>query len=79
MPGPKATRLLVRGAFVALLGLAFLLEALRRMLPAVMPRSGGVGTVAGSGILIQLASTLVLLLAGVVIALFAVLRGGRPR
>jgi hypothetical protein len=74
LPGPKATYLIVLGAFVALLGLVFLFEALRWLLPL---GTGGVAAVAGSGTLIQLASALVLLVAGVIIALFALLRGGR--
>jgi hypothetical protein len=71
---PKATYLIVLGAFVALLGLVFLFEALRWLL---LPSTGGIGAVAASGTLIQLASAPVLLLAGVIIALFALLRGGR--
>jgi len=76
LPGPKTTHLLVLGAFVALLGLVFLLEALRWLLPV---GASGIGVVAGGGMLKVLASALVLLLAGAIIALFATWRGGRLR
>lgn len=68
--------LLVLGAFVALLGLVFLLEALRWLLSV---GTSGIGVVAGGGMLTVLASALVLLLAGAIITLFVLLRGGRLR
>lgn len=76
MPGPKSSHLLVLGAFAAALGLVFLLEALSWFFPFILPRTNGIGAVAG-GVSEKLASALVLLLAGIFIMGFAGLRRRR--
>ncbi|PYS78096.1 MAG: hypothetical protein DMF67_08870 [Acidobacteria bacterium] len=73
----RAGHLVVLGAFVAALGVVFVLDALRWLLPMVTPDSAGIGAVAGGGMLTGLASALVLLLVGAGLLLFAALRGGR--
>jgi len=75
--GPKPTHLIALGLFVAALGVVFVLGALRRLLPLVTPGSGGIGAVAGGGVLRRLAGALALLLVGAGLALFAALRAGR--
>ena len=77
MAGPKPTYLIALGLFVAALGVVFALDALRWLLPLVTPGSGGIGSVAGGGVLRRLAGALVLLLVGAGLALFAALRAGR--
>jgi hypothetical protein len=77
LAGPKPTHLITLGLFAAALGVVFLLEALSRLLPFVMPGSGGIGAAAGGVMSVELAGALLLLLVGAGLALFAALRRGR--
>lgn len=77
MAGPKAAHVIAPGVFIAALGVVFVLAALRWLLPVVAPGSDGIGAVTGGGTLKELASALMLLIAGACLVLFAALRGRR--
>jgi hypothetical protein len=74
---PKPTRLIALGLLAAALGVVFILDALRWVLPLFMPGSGGIGAVAGGVTSAELAGALALLFAGAGLALFAALCRGR--